>query len=421
MTHRVVVVGGGFGGLAAVKGLRRAGCEVTLIDRRNHHLFQPLLYQVATAALAPSDIAEPLRSILARQGNATVRLGEVLGVDLAARRVELQATDGSGDRLWLPYDHLVLAMGVRTSWFGHGDWVERAPGLKSLGDALDVRRRILTAFEQAEWEEDPAVRARLLTFVIVGGGPTGVELAGAIAEIAFTTFRRDFRQVDTTRARVLLVEGAGGVLLAYDETLQASAKVQLEELGVEVRLGEQVTAMDADGVTVGDTHIPASTVLWAAGVQAPALTASLGVPLDRAGRVIVGPDASIPGHPNVFVIGDMAHLDGPDGRPLPGVAPVAQGMGAHAAACVIADLAGRPRPTFRYKDKGQMATIGVRRAILQSGRLKMSGTFAWLAWVFVHLMVLVSFRNRLVVFVKWAWAWLTYDRASRLIWGDEPR
>jgi len=418
MRH-VMVLGGGFGGLAVTRALARADVRVTLIDRRNHHLFQPLLYQVATASLAPSDIAEPIRSIVAKHRSATVRLAEATQVDLERKRVCIHHVQGATeDPTWVEYDYLVIALGVQQSWFGHAEWKKHAPGLKTLRDALEIRRRVLMAFERAEWATDPDERARLLSFVVVGGGPTGVELAGALAEIALTTFRRDFRNIDTRDSRVVLIEGGAGVLASYPEHLQARAKTQLEELGVEVRLGQLVSQVDADGVVVGDERIAAETVLWAAGVKAPALTATLGVEIDRVGRVLVEPDCALPGHPEVFAIGDMAHLV-QDGKPLPGTAPVALGMGKHAAACIQADLAGRARAPYRYTDRGQMATIGRRRAVLQSGWFKSSGTLAWLAWVFIHLMVLVTFRNRLLVFIKWGWAWLTFERASRLIWQTE--
>jgi NADH dehydrogenase len=412
--QRVVIIGGGFGGLATAKALRGTDTLVTVVDRSNHHLFQPLLYQVATAGLAPSDIAEPIRSVLARQRNASVRLGEVTSIDKAAKRVTVRP-DG-GPETWLEYDYLVVAAGVKHAYFGNDGWAEHAPGLKTIGDALEIRRRLLTAFERAEWAEDEASRRALLTFVIVGAGPTGVELAGAVAEIAFSTLRRDFRHVDTREARVVLVEASAGVLGAYPEGLQASARRQLEGLGVEVRTGTRVSSVDATGVTLDGEPLAAATVLWAAGVQASPLAAQLGVDLDRAGRVPVSSDCTIQGHSEVFVVGDMALFTGEDGSPLPGVAPVAQSQGRHVAKCIAADLAGSPRRPYRYLDKGNMATIGRSRAVLWSGRIQFGGIFAWLAWVFVHLLFLVTFRNRLLVFLKWAWAWATFERASRLIW-----
>ncbi|MEZ4322623.1 MAG: NAD(P)/FAD-dependent oxidoreductase [Myxococcota bacterium] len=419
MTSHVVVLGGGFGGLAAARALSGSGTRVTLIDRRNHHLFQPLLYQVATASLAPSDIAEPIRSILSRDTHVTVRLAEATEIDRAGKRVCVRAVEGASEAPeWVSYDYLVIALGVQQSWFGHASWEQHAPGLKTLRDALEIRRRILMAFERAEWAATEEERRRLLTFVVVGGGPTGVELAGAIAEIALTTFRRDFRNIDTRNARVALVEASPHVLASYPEHLRVRAREQLEELGVEVLLNAPVSEVDEAGVMVNGERIETDNVLWAAGVQAPPLTKTLGVETDRAGRLHVQPDGSLPGHPEIFAVGDIAHLDTGEG-PLPGVAPVALGMGKHAAACILADLAKRERTPYRYTDRGQMATIGRRRAVLQSGRFEATGTFAWLAWVFVHLMVLVTYRNRLVVFIKWAWAWLTYERASRLIWQTE--
>lgn len=415
MAPRVVVLGGGFGGLATALALGSTGAQVTVVDRRNHHLFQPLLYQVATAGLAPSDIAEPIRSVVAEHQNIKVRLAEVVDVDAPGKRVRIQPLVEGSEPGWLAYDALVVAIGVEQSWFGNRDWQAVAPGLKTLKDALEIRRRMLTAFEAAEWTEDDDERRKQLTFVVVGGGPTGVELAGTISEIALSTFRKDFRNIDTRDARVVLVEAAPAVLLAYRESLQAKAKRQLEELGVEVQLGRPVKAVDADGVQFEDGRIDAATVLWAAGMKAPALAKKLPGDKDKAGRIQVAPDCSIPGNPEIFVVGDLAAFE-QDGEMLPGVAPVAQAMGRHAAACIQADAAGRSRPTFRYVDKGQMATIGRRRAVVQSGRFELAGMLAWLAWVFVHLFFLITFRNRLVVMIKWAWAWLTYERASRLIW-----
>jgi NADH dehydrogenase len=406
----VVIIGGGFGGLAAARALAGSATRVTLIDRANHHLFQPLLYQVATAGLAPSDIAEPLRSILARQANAEVRLAEVDGIDLAARTVQL------GDGATLTYDKLVVAAGSRTSWFGHDEWEPVAPGLKTLGDALEIRRRVLLAFERAEWTTDPTERGRLLTFVVVGGGPTGVEVAGALQEVARSTLRRDFRHLDPTATRVILVEAAGGVLNHMHRELQASARRQLESLGVTVWTGRRVQEITEGRIVIDGEELRPGAIIWAAGVRPSPLAAALGAPLDRGGRVIVEPDTSLPGHPEVFVIGDMASWSHGLDRPLAGVAPVALGMGQHAAACILADLNGRARAPLRYLDKGNMATIGFNRAVVEVRRLRMSGFVAWLAWVFVHLMTLVGHRNRVVVFIKWAWAWWTADRSSRLLW-----
>jgi NADH dehydrogenase len=414
MARHVVIIGGGFGGLATARALRKEPVQITLIDRRNHHLFQPLLYQVATAGLAPSDIAEPIRGILAGQDNVTVRLAEARRIDLEAKQVLLE--DGAR----VPYDTLVVAAGAGPSYFGHPEWSAHAPSLKTIGDALDIRRRVLQAFEEAEWTDDSEARQALLTFVVVGGGPTGVELAGALAEIAFCTLRRDFRRFDPGQAKVILVEGAGAVLPPYPAKLQASAKLQLESLGVEVRLKTLVKDVDADGVVVGDERIRARTVLWAAGVQGAAVGSTLDVPLTRTGQVKVSPHLTIPGHDDVFVIGDLAHVEQPDGSTVPGVAQGALQMGSHVGAMLAADRLGRPRSPFRYGDKGNMATIGRRRAVMDAMGLQLSGVVAWLAWVIVHLFFLVTYRNRLLVFTKWAWAWVTFERASRLIWQDEP-
>jgi len=414
MARRVVIIGGGFGGLATARALRKEPVEITLIDRRNHHLFQPLLYQVATAGLAPTDIAEPIRGILAKQRNATVRLAEAEAIDREGKAVVLS----DGDRV--PYDTLVVAAGAGPSYFGHPEWQRHAPALKTIGDALDIRRRVLEAFEEAEWADDPDVRSALLTFVVVGAGPTGVELAGALAEIAFHTLRRDFRRFDPAQAKVILVEGTDAVLPPYPETLQKSARRQLESLGVEVRLGARVEEVDGEGVTIGGERIPARTVLWAAGVQGAEVGGSLDVPLTRTGQVVVEPDLSIPGHRDVFVIGDLAHVEQPDGSVVPGVAQGALQMGTFVGQCLKDDRAGRPRGSFRYWDKGNMATIGRRRAVMDAMGIRLSGLLAWLAWVVVHLVFLVTYRNRLLVFTKWAWAWVTFERASRLIWQGEP-
>jgi len=409
---RVVIIGGGFGGLATAMGLRRADVDITLIDRRNHHLFQPLLYQVATASLAPSDIAEPIRGILSRQANVTVRMGTADRIEVEAREVVL--ADGAR----VPYDKLVVAAGVSHSYFGHDDWAEHAPGLKTIGDALEIRQRVLRAFEAAEWCDDAAERAALTTFVVVGAGPTGVELAGALAEIALRTLRRDFRRIDTTQARIILLEGGPAVLPPYPDSLRLKAKAQLESLGVEVRLDTLVTDIDAQGVTAGGTRIEARTVLWAAGVEAAKVGSTMGAPTSRAGQVKVAADLSVPGHPDVFVIGDLAHLE-QNGKPVPGVAQAALQMGHFASDAIQADLAGRPRGAFRYRDKGNMATIGRSRAVMDAMGLKLSGFPAWAAWVVVHLLFLVTFRNRILVFTKWAWAWATWERASRLVWQGE--
>lgn len=407
-TPHVVIIGGGFGGIATAQALRGAPVRITLIDRRNHHLFQPLLYQVATAALAPSDIAEPLRGVLRNQANVEVLLAEVTGIDTERREVQLH-----DERL--SYDTLVVAAGARTSYFGHDDWEAHAPGLKTIGDALDIRHRILSAFEQAEWASDEE-RDALCTFVVVGGGPTGVETAGAIREIATHTLASDFRHIDPTRIRVLLVEAGPNILGTFHDTLQQSARDQLQRLGVEVRSGEAVEAIGEGFVVVNGERIATSTVVWAAGVRGAAVGSSLGVPLDRAGRVMVGPDLSIEGHPEVFVIGDLAHASQPHSdKPVPGVAPAAIQMGAH----VGKQIRTGTRTPFAYTDTGSLATIGRRKAVADLRILRFSGFGAWIVWVFVHLMTLVGHRNRIVVFAKWAWAWLTYDRSSRLLWQDE--
>ncbi len=408
-----MVVGGGFGGLAAARGLARTPVRVTVIDRENHHLFQPLLYQVATAALAPADISEPIRSILSRQRNAEVRLGAVRAVDVAQRRVEFE--DGA-----VSYDWLILATGARHAYFGHPEWEAHAPGLKTLGDALAIRQRLLTAYEAAEWCEDDDARARLLTFVVVGGGPTGVELAGAIADIAHRTLVRDFRRIRTAATRVVLVEALPQVLAPFPDPLPEKARRQLERLEVEVRLGQYVEGVDEGGVVVGGERIEAATVLWAAGNQASPLARTLGVPLDRSGRVFVEPDLSIPGHPEVMVIGDLAHFAHDLDEPLPAVAQVAMQGGRHAARNVRADLAARDRRPFRYRDYGTLATIGKRRAVGALFGAKLSGFVAWLVWVFVHILQLVGHRNRAVVLVKWAWAWFTDQSSSRVLWRSTP-
>jgi NADH:ubiquinone reductase (H+-translocating) len=406
---RVAIVGGGFGGLAAARGLARAPVDVTLVDRTNHHLFQPLLYQVATAGLSPAEIAYPIRRILRRQRNARVLLGEAVAIDAAARRVRL--ADGE-----VGWDYLIVAAGAAHSYFGRDEWADHAPGLKTLGDALEIRRRALVAFEDAEREEDPEARRRCLTFVVVGAGPTGVEMAGAFAEVARHTLARDFRRIDPRTARVLLVEAGPRILPAYPEDLSAKAQRQLEALGVHVWTGAPVTAVDACSVQIGGDRVAARTVVWAAGVQASPLARSLGTPLDRAGRVRVLPDLTAPGLPAVFVIGDLASLE-QDGRPVPGVAPAAIQMGAHAARNVARAVRGEPLVPFRYRDKGSLATIGRRSGVALLGRWRLSGAPAWLAWLGVHIFFLIGFRNRFVVLFTWAWAYLTYDRSARLILG----
>jgi NADH dehydrogenase len=411
---RVVIVGGGFGGLAAARALGRArDVEIALVDRRNHHLFQPLLYQVAMAGLSPAEIAAPIRSLVRDQANTGVRQEEAVGVDLERRVLRTRADDGRESEL--AWDRLILACGARHAYFGHDDWEEHAPGLKSLEEATEIRRRVLTAYERAELESDPERRRTLLTFVVIGGGPTGVELAGALGEMSRFTLARDFRHIDPTLARVILVEAGPRILPSFSDELARRATRDLETLGVQVWTSSAVTGVDAEGVQVGAERIGTHTTLWAAGVQASGLGRELGAPLDRVGRVQVAPDLSVPGHPDVFVIGDLAHVAGPEGRPLPGIAPVAMQQGRFAAAAILADLGGRPRGTFRYRDRGQMATIGRSRALVDTGRLRFGGFAAWIFWLLVHIYFLVGFRNRLFVVIAWAWSYLTYGRGARLI------
>jgi NADH dehydrogenase len=404
----VVILGGGFGGIRAARGLRQAPVHVTLIDRANHHVFQPLLYQVATAGLAPSDIASPIRWMLRKQRNATVLLDEVLGVDAERRVVQL---DGGRD---ITYDYLVVATGARHSYFGHGEWEEFAPGLKSLDDALEIRRRFLLAFELAEKSEDEAEQRALQTFVLVGGGPTGVELAGVMPSIAHDAMRRDFRRIDTRNTRVVLLEGGPRVLPSFPASLSARAQKDLEELGVEVRTSALVTRVEPDAVWVGDERIATRTVFWAAGNAASPIGQSLGSHHDRAGRIQVSPDLSIPERREVFVIGDLAIVT-QDGKPVPAVAPAAMQMGDAAARNIRRDLRGEPRVSFRYRDKGDLATIGRHKAIADFGKFHVTGRLAWWFWLFVHIMYLVGFRNRLSVLLQWAYAYITYQRGVRLI------
>jgi NADH dehydrogenase len=407
----VVVVGGGFGGLYAARALKRADVQVTLVDRRNHHLFQPLLYQVATAALSPGDIAHPIRAILRRQRNARVLLGEAVSVDLAAKTLGLK--DGV-----LHYDYLIVATGARHAYFGHEDWEPLAPGLKSLEDALEIRRRILLAFEKAERETDEPRRQALLTFVVVGGGPTGVELSGAIAEISRQVLVSDFRNIDPREARVLLVEAGAQILPAFPEKLSAAAEASLIKLGVSIRKNSPVTSIEPGIVKLGDGLLHAETVLWAAGVQASPLARSFRVPLDAVGRVIVERDLSVPGYPEVFVIGDLAAFTHQTGKPLPGVCPVAIQQGLHAARNVQRLAQGQATESFHYWDKGNLATIGRAHAVADFGRIRISGVLAWLAWLFVHVFFLIGFRNRFIVIFEWAWAYFTFQRGARLITGD---
>ena len=407
---RIVIVGAGFGGLSAAKALAGKPFDVTVIDRHNYHLFQPLLYQVATASLSPAEIASPIRAILQRAQNVNVMLGKVSGIDLERREVLAE-----GRRI--PYDSLVLATGAQHAYFGHGDWAAFAPGLKTIDDATYIRRRILLAFEKAETETDPAERARLLNFVIVGGGPTGVEMAGAIAELANRALAEDFRSIDPRSARIILVEAAPRLLTPFDPPLSEAARTSLEQLGVEVRLGTPVTALDAAGVAVGTERIEARTVIWGAGVIASPAGQWLGADTDRAGRVKVAPDLSVPGLRDVFVIGDTAALDDARGNPLPGVAPVAKQQGNYTAALLIARRNGKTVAPFRYRDLGSLATIGRKRAVIQMGRFKMKGFFAWLLWCVAHIYYLIGFRNRFVVAISWLWNYITFQRATRLITG----
>ncbi len=406
---RVAILGGGFAGLEAARSLRREPVDVVLIDRRNHHLFQPLLYQVATAALNPSNIAAPIRRILRHQRNVEVVLGEAVEIDTAGRRVVL--ADGE-----VGYDYLIVAAGATHAYFGHDDWAEIAPGLKSIEDATAIRCRVLLAFEAAEREDDPARRRAWMTFVIVGGGPTGVEMAGAFAEIARHVLSRDFRHIDTRDARVLLLEGADRVLTTFPETLSAKARASLESLGVEVRTSTLVSAIDTRGVACGQERIESRTVIWAAGVAAAPISKTLGVPLDRAGRVLVGPDLSIPGHPEVFVVGDLVSLT-QDGKPVPGVAPAAMQGGRYAARRIRDMIRGRPTKPFHYVDKGSLATIGRAKAVAVVGPVQLSGFLAWAAWLLIHIFFLIGFRNRFLVLGEWTWIYFTYERGARLITG----
>ncbi len=409
----VVVVGAGFAGLNAIKAMERLAVEITVIDRRNFHLFQPLLYQVASAALNPSDIAYPIRGIFSGQRNVReVLLGEVRRVDLSTQTIELRR--GAA----VAFDYLIVATGAQHSYFGHEEWAEHAPGLKTVEDALAIRRRILQAFEEAEL--DPARSAEWLTFVIVGGGPTGVELAGALQEIAVHALGRDFHHIDPSKARIVLVEGTGHVLPTYPEKLSLSARRQLEELGVEVRTDSMVADLDAGAVSLADgTVIRTRTILWAAGVAASPLGAELGTDRDRAGRVRVNEDLSIEAHPNVFVVGDLAAALSA-GQPVPGVAPAAMQQGRHVAHQIAADLTGKPRTAFRYRNKGSLATIGRARGVADFGWLRFGGLAAWVAWLAIHIFYLIGFRNRVFVFFSWAWSYLTFRRGARIITGAGP-
>jgi NADH dehydrogenase len=408
----VVVVGAGFGGLKAAQALARLPLQITVIDRKNHHTFQPLLYQVATAGLSPAEIAAPIRQILAKHENVEVLLGEVLGFDLDTREVKLHGSE-------LSYDYLVVAAGASHAYFGHDEWEPLAPGLKTIEDALEIRRRVLLVFEIAERRAALTGHHGPLNFVIVGAGPTGAELAGTLAEIARKSLADNFRHIDPKKTRVLLIEAGPSVLSAYPEDLRSSAVRQLQQLGVEVRTGAAVTDVREGEVFLGKERVPASVVLWAAGVSASPLGKALGAPIDRAGRVLVEGDLSLPEHREVFVIGDLASMKDEAGKQLPGVAPVALQEGKWVEKQIAADLAGSPRKPFHYLDKGSLATIGRARAIAQFGKVHISGFFAWLSWLFIHILFLIGFRNRILVMIEWAWSYFTYDRAARLITGED--
>ena len=432
--HRVVIIGGGFGGLLATKHLRRAPVEVTLIDRRNFHLFQPLTYQIATGALSPAEVCYPLRAIFKRRRNVRVLMGEVGEIDLEKRELQLDPSDPDEGPVTIPYDTLIAGGGSHYSYFGHDEWEQFAPEVKSLESALSVRRRLLSAFEAAELEPDAERRRALLTFVVVGAGPTGVEMAGQIAELSRDTLRRDFRSIDPRDGRVLLLEMADRVLGTFPESLSRKALRSLENLGVTPLLEHRVVDIDAEAVTVqshggGTERIPASTVIWAAGVTASSLAKRLGdqtdTEVDRAGRVIVEPDLTLPGHPEVFAIGDMVQVRGADGnvQALPGLAPVAMQQGRYAAKAIRARLSGRKAPPFHYRDKGNLATIGRSRAVADLHLVKLSGFLAWVTWLGVHLWYLIGFQNRLLVFIRWAFSFLTRGRGARIItssFKDEP-
>lgn len=408
--HRVVIVGAGFGGLSAAQALAGAEVDVILIDRQNHHTFQPLLYQVATAGLSPADIAYPIRSILRSQANAEVVLAEVTGVDLEKQTVMMAGRS-------LEYDTLVIATGATHAYFGRDDWAPFAPGLKTINDATALRRNILIAFEQAETEPDPDERRRLQTFVVIGGGPTGVEMAGAIAELAKRTMAADFRHIDPRKTRVVLIEGGDQLLAAFDPDLSEKARKALEYIGVDVRLGRRVIDCNQQGVSFGDTRIESRTIIWAAGVKASPAGQWLAAVTDHVGRVKVDPDLTLPWHPNVFVIGDTAHVAKDGEKPLPGIAAVAKQQGSHTGKLIKARLEGKALPEFRYRDSGSMATIGRKSAVAHIGRFRLSGWFAWVIWCVAHVYFLIGFRNRLVVVTSWAWNYVTFQRGARLITG----
>ncbi|MGE3273752.1 MAG: NAD(P)/FAD-dependent oxidoreductase [Vicinamibacterales bacterium] len=412
-TPHVVILGGGFAGLAAARTLRRAPVRITLIDRRNHHLFQPLLYQVATASLSPGDIAAPIRWILRRQANVHVLLAEATSVDTARRVVHL---DGAHE---VNYDYLIVCTGVTHSYFGHNEWEPYAPGLKSLEDALEIRRRVLLAFERAERESNPSLQRQYLTFVVVGGGPTGVEMAGALAEIARQTLRDEFREVEPEAARIVLIEAGPTILGSFEKPLRESARRSLRKLGVEIWENTMVTAVEHGVVRLGDERVPARTIVWAAGVVGSPLGASLGVPLDRVGRVIVEPDLSVPGHPEVFVVGDLACATHQTGEPLPGVAQVAKQGARSVAKNIIRRLKGEPAVPFVYWDLGSMATVGRAKAIAELGWVRLTGFVAWLAWLVVHLVTLIGFKNKVFVMINWGGAYISFQRGVRLITGKD--
>lgn len=406
----VVIIGGGFGGLKAAKSLKRADVRITLVDRTNHHLFQPLLYQVAMAGLSPAEIASPLRSILRKQQNTTVVLDEVLNIDTKSRSIEM--SNGT-----LKYDYLVVATGVQNSYFGNNHWAKYAIGLKDLDEALEIRRRVLVAFEEAEREQTPEREKQLLTFVVIGGGPTGVELAGTLSELAHYVLKRDFRSINPSSTRVILVERGERILASFPKTLSIKATEQLKHLGVEVLTGVGVTDITAEGVQLGDKFIPSATVLWGAGVQSNSITKALGVPLDRSGRVIIETDLTIPDHEEVYVIGDAACYTHQTEQPLPGVAPVAMQQGVLAAQNILNTIEGKPREKFHYVDKGSMATIGRSAAVAYAEGLEFSGFLAWIMWLVVHIIFLIGFHNRTIVFFQWVWSYFTYKRGARLITG----
>lgn len=411
---RVVIVGGGFAGLASAKQFRRSSkVDVMLIDRRNHHLFQPLLYQVAMAGLSPADIAAPIRSILSRQKNVRVVQGEVCGVNFENRCVVADFGE-------VPYDYLILACGAKHSYFGNPEWEEHAPGLKTIEQATEIRRRVLTAFENAEREVDPQKRKRLLTFIVVGGGPTGVELAGAIGEMSRHTLAKDFRTIDASLARIVLIEAGPAILPMFSPELSSRAARDLQQLGVQIWTDSMVSDINAEGITVGSEQIQSATILWAAGVEASSLGNKLGLDTDRAGRIFTQSDLSLKVYDQVFVLGDQAHVVQND-QPLPGIAPVAMQQGRFAAKTILQEIAGNPRGEFHYVDKGQMATIGRSRAITEVGRWKFSGFGAWITWLVVHIYYLTGFRNRFFVVTSWAWSYLTYRRGARLIVEKEWR